>query len=86
MLTDAERRTGAYSNRFAGHIVKQHQLMALAPPQRLDGDPSDFGPTAPNDEPTRIVLPRHGSGRRILDARAPAAMIPRSPKRRPTSI
>ncbi len=29
ILTDAERETGAYSNRFAGHIVRQHQLAAL---------------------------------------------------------
>ncbi len=29
-LTDAERTTKTYSNRFAGHILKQHQMMALA--------------------------------------------------------
>jgi hypothetical protein len=29
LLTDAERETGSYSNRFAGHIVRQHQLHAL---------------------------------------------------------
>ena len=29
ILTDAERETGTYSNRFAGHIVRQHQLAAL---------------------------------------------------------
>lgn len=29
VLTDAERRTGAYSNRFAAHILRQHQLTAL---------------------------------------------------------
>lgn len=29
LLTDAERETGTYSNRFAGHIVRQHQLAAL---------------------------------------------------------
>jgi hypothetical protein len=28
-LTDAERRTGIYSNRFAAHIVRQHQFHAL---------------------------------------------------------
>lgn len=28
-LTDAERTTGTYSNRFAGHILKQHQFNAL---------------------------------------------------------
>ena len=29
LLTDAERNTGVYSNRFASHIVKQHQFNAL---------------------------------------------------------
>ena len=29
VLTDAERQTGIYSNRFAAHILKQHQFRAL---------------------------------------------------------
>jgi hypothetical protein len=29
VLTDAERRTETYSNRFAGHILRQHQFNAL---------------------------------------------------------
>ncbi|MET9298800.1 DUF4132 domain-containing protein [Micromonospora aurantiaca] len=29
LLTDAERATGTYSNRFAAHIVRQHRLNAL---------------------------------------------------------
>jgi hypothetical protein len=29
ILTDAERETSTYSNRFAGHIVRQHQFSAL---------------------------------------------------------
>ena len=29
VLTDAERNTGTYSNRFAAHIIKQHQFRAL---------------------------------------------------------
>jgi Domain of unknown function (DUF4132) len=29
LLTDAERRTGAYSNRFAAHVLRQHQFNAL---------------------------------------------------------
>jgi hypothetical protein len=29
VLTDAERRTGTYSNRFAAHILRQHQFNAL---------------------------------------------------------
>ncbi|MFI6310115.1 DUF4132 domain-containing protein [Nocardia fusca] len=30
VLTDAERKTGTYSNRFAAHILRQHQFHALA--------------------------------------------------------
>lgn len=30
LLTDAERRTETYSNRFAGHVLKQHQFNQLA--------------------------------------------------------
>src|SRR5690606_10361631 len=29
LLTDAERSTRTYSNRFAGHILRQHQFHAL---------------------------------------------------------
>jgi Domain of unknown function (DUF4132) len=29
LLTDAERDTGTYSNRFAGHILRQHQFHSL---------------------------------------------------------
>jgi Domain of unknown function (DUF4132) len=29
LLTDAERTTGTYSNRFAAHIIRQHQFNAL---------------------------------------------------------
>src|SRR5262249_10834338 len=29
VLTQAERRTGTYSNRFAAHIIRQHQFQAL---------------------------------------------------------
>ena len=29
LLTDAERATGTYSNRFAAHVIKQHQFNAL---------------------------------------------------------
>lgn len=29
-LTDAERRTRTYSNRFAGHVLRQHQFNSLA--------------------------------------------------------
>jgi hypothetical protein len=30
LLTDAERRTRTYSNRFAAHVIRQHQFHALA--------------------------------------------------------
>ncbi len=30
ILTDAERRTNTYSNRFAAHVIKQHQFAQLA--------------------------------------------------------
>ncbi len=60
LVTEAERRTGAYSNRFAGHIVKQQQMMALA---RLNG----WAMTAhtgfdggKGKYPSRIALPRAG--------------------------
>lgn len=29
LLTDAERNTGVYSNRFAAHVIRQHQFNAL---------------------------------------------------------
>ena len=29
LLTDAERNTGTYSNRFAAHVIRQHQFNAL---------------------------------------------------------
>jgi hypothetical protein len=29
ILTDAERQTGIYSNRFAAHVIRQHQFQAL---------------------------------------------------------
>jgi len=29
LLTDAERRTGTYSNRYAAHVLRQHQFHAL---------------------------------------------------------
>ncbi|MFI0940557.1 DUF4132 domain-containing protein [Streptomyces sp. NPDC021020] len=30
LLTDAERRTATYSNRFAAHVLRQHQFQSLA--------------------------------------------------------
>jgi hypothetical protein len=50
VLTDAERKTRTYSNRFAAHILRQHQFAALAQHRgwdcRLQGDfDSDCSPT-----------------------------------------
>ncbi len=59
VVTDAERATGTYSNRFAGHILKQHQMMALARAKgwtvthRIWAD-------VENDAPTHLVLAEHG--------------------------
>lgn len=54
--TDAERMTGTYSNRFAGHILRQHQMMTLARinswnvTHRIAAD-------VRNDEPSHLVIP-----------------------------
>ena len=59
LVTDAERRTGTYSNRFAGHIIKQHQFMMLA---RLNNwrVTHKIAADVQNDEPAHIVLRAHG--------------------------
>ncbi|MBL8587360.1 MAG: DUF4132 domain-containing protein [Methylobacteriaceae bacterium] len=55
-LTDAERTTATYSNRYAGHILRQHQSLALA---RLKGWRATMRISAdrPNDEPTHRRIP-----------------------------
>ncbi len=56
VLTDAERRTGTYSNRFAAHIVRQHQFRALC---QARGWTFDFlGAWDSCSIPTRL-LPHH---------------------------
>lgn len=57
--TDAEKATGTYSNRFAGHIVHQHQLMALG---IANGWQSTHrtGFDTPDDQPTHIRIPAFG--------------------------
>ena len=43
MLTDAERQSGSYSNRFSAHILRQHQLTALCQARGWDYRPQgDF--------------------------------------------
>ena len=58
-VTDAERRTGHYSNRFAAHIVRQHQFMTLARLEDWNCRHRMFQ-DVPNDEPTYIAFPDHG--------------------------
>ena len=57
VLTEAERRTVTYSNRFAGHLLRQHQFLALCQARgwryRLQGGFDD------SNTPT-IALPAHG--------------------------
>lgn len=58
-LTAAELATGDYSNRFAGHIIRQAQANALA---RLRGWScrSRISADVGNDEPTHLRIPAHG--------------------------
>ena len=57
LLTDAERTTRTYSNRFAGHILRQHQFQALCRQRgwvyRLQGQFDSY------NTPT-LLLPQHG--------------------------
>jgi hypothetical protein len=58
-LTEAERATATYSNRFAGHVVRQHQLMALGVANGWQST-HRTGFDTPDDEPTHIRLPDVG--------------------------
>ena len=60
-LTDAERETRVYSNRMAGHIIRQHQFQALC--EARGWQFAMIGDWSPADKdcviPT-LRLPRHG--------------------------
>jgi hypothetical protein len=58
-ITDAERTTGTYSNRWAAHILRQHQAMTLA---RLNNwrVTHRMWVDAPNDTPWHLMIPAHG--------------------------
>ena len=43
LLTEAERRTATYSNRFAAHILRQHQFNALCAGPRLEEQAAAHG-------------------------------------------
>lgn len=58
-LTPAERDTEVYSNRFAGHILRQHQYMTLAKSRGWSARHKIWA-DAPNDDPTYKPLPTHG--------------------------
>lgn len=58
-LTEAERETATYSNRFAGHILHQHQLMALAHANDWKAT-HRTGFDTPDDEPMHVRLPDVG--------------------------
>ena len=57
-LTEAERQTAIYSNRWAAHIIKQHQAMTLA---RINGwtVTARMWVDQANDEPWHLFLPEH---------------------------
>ena len=55
-VTDAERATGIYSNRFAGHILRQHQMMTLARLNNWNVTHRIWADVR-NDEPTNLVIP-----------------------------
>lgn len=57
ILTDAERESGSYSNRFAAHILKQHQLNALA--EQRGWKTGLFGMFESDNTPT-LQLPHWG--------------------------
>jgi hypothetical protein len=57
VLTDAERNTRTYSNRFAGHILRQHQFAALC--QARGWDYRLQGSFDSHNTPT-LRLPEHG--------------------------
>ncbi len=58
-LTDAERATVTYSNRWAAHILRQHQAMTLA---RINGwrVTHRMWVDAPNDQAWHLMLPEYG--------------------------
>lgn len=59
ILTDAERQTGTYSNRWAAHILRQHQTMELA---RANGwkVTHRLGYDVRNDEPWHRMIAAYG--------------------------
>lgn len=59
LLTDAERTTRTYTNRWSGHILRQHQAMELA---RANGWSATHqtGFDSSRSTPWQLVIPAHG--------------------------
>ena len=57
LLTDAERQTATYSNRFAAHVLKQHQFAALC--KQRGWSYTLQGQFDSHNTPT-LLLPEHG--------------------------
>ncbi|MEM8811949.1 MAG: DUF4132 domain-containing protein [Pseudomonadota bacterium] len=57
-ITDAERATESYSNRFAGHVLKQHQMRALAIKKGWTC-PYRTGFDSPDDDPVYVTIPSY---------------------------
>ncbi|MEH0156695.1 DUF4132 domain-containing protein [Limibacter armeniacum] len=60
ILTDAERNTNTYSNRMAAHILKQHQLNALASVRGWKYSLMGYYDGGNDDERVFIELPKWG--------------------------
>lgn len=58
LVTDAERQTGVYSNRFAAHVLRQHQFAALA--RGRGWRYALQGPFDAPDEHATLRLPQYG--------------------------
>ena len=59
VLTDAERNTGTYSNRFAAHIIKQNQFRALLEHRRWKAG-GIIGGWDPGDTTCSQEIPEYG--------------------------
>jgi hypothetical protein len=60
VVTDAERATGTYSNRFAGHILHQPPLIAMLRKRGWTSSARILGYAESDDRPTEIRLPAFG--------------------------
>ena len=66
VLTEAERQTATYSNRFASHVIRQHQFRALC--QSRDWQYELQGSWDSHNTPTRTLPTGELSARFVVDA------------------